>query len=93
MLVSFILLSLYIHSRVFALRTQDRVIRAEENLRFFILTGNRLDARITTSQLIALRFASDEEFPSLVQKAVDESLSNDAIKKQIKKWRSDWHRV
>jgi Ca2+/H+ antiporter len=92
-LVSFILLSLYIHSRVFALKVQDRTIRAEESLRYFLLTGKRLDARITTSQLIALRFAGDEEFPSLAQKAAEEGLSNEAIKKQIKNWRSDWHRV
>jgi hypothetical protein len=92
-LVSFILLSLYVHSRVFALKVQDRAIRAEESLRYFLLTGKRLDARLTTRQLIALRFASDEEFPSLAQKAAEEGLSNEAIKKQIKNWRSDWHRV
>lgn len=93
MLVAFILLSLYIHSRVFALKAQDRAIRAEENLRYFMLTGKRLDQRLTLSQIIALRFAGDEEMPALAQKAVEEGLTNDAIKKQIKVWRSDWHRV
>ncbi|MGN6164149.1 MAG: DUF6526 family protein [Flavisolibacter sp.] len=92
-LVAFILLSLYIHSRVFALKAQDRAIRAEENLRYFMLTGKRLDQRLTLSQIIALRFAGDEEMPALAQKAVEEGLTNDAIKKQIKVWRSDWHRV
>ncbi|HJW16351.1 MAG TPA: DUF6526 family protein, partial [Flavisolibacter sp.] len=92
-LVSFILLSLYIHTRVFALKAQDRAIRAEEGLRYFILTGKRLDPRLSLNQLIALRFASDEEMPSLAEKALEHGLSNDAIKKEIKIWKADWHRV
>lgn len=92
-LVSFILFSLYVHSRMFALKAQDRAIRAEENLRHYILTGKPLDERLTLKQIIALRFASDEELPSLAQRAADGSLSNEAIKKQIKKWRADYHRV
>lgn len=92
-LAAFILASLYIYARVFALRVQDRAIRAEENFRYFILTGKRLDPRIRLRQLIALRFASDEEFPALAEKAVNEGLAPTDIKKQIKKWRSDWHRV
>jgi hypothetical protein len=92
-LVSLLLLSLFIHSRMFAIKAQDRAIRAEETLRHFILTGKALDSRLTLKQIIALRFASDEEFPSLAQTAAEKGLSNDAIKKQIKKWRADWHRV
>lgn len=92
-LVSFILLSLYIHTRIFALKAQDRAIRAEENLRHFALTGKLLDSRLSVKQIIALRFASDEEFPSLAQRAADGNLSTNAIKKQIKVWRADTHRV
>lgn len=92
-LVSFILLSLYIHARMFALKAQDRGIRAEENLRHFALTGKLLDRRLTIAQVIALRFASDEEFPALAQKAAEQALSNSAIKKEIKIWRADHHRV
>lgn len=92
-LVSFILLSLFIHSRLFALKAQDRAIRAEESLRHFVLTGKPLDSRLSMQQIIALRFASDEEFPSLAQRAADGNLSNDAIKKNIKLWRADTHRV
>jgi Family of unknown function (DUF6526) len=92
-LVSFILLSLYIHARFFAIKAQDRAIRAEENLRHFALTGKLLDRRLTIKQVIALRFASDEEFPGLAQKAGEGGLSNDAIKKHIKAWRADTHRV
>jgi hypothetical protein len=92
-LVAFIILSLYIHSRVFALKAQDRAIRAEETLRYFILTGKPLDHRLTLGQIIALRFASDEEMPALAEKAVTHGLSNDDIKKQIRVWRMDVHRV
>ena len=38
-LVSLILWSLFIYARQFALKAQDRAIRAEESLRFFVLTG------------------------------------------------------
>jgi hypothetical protein len=92
-LVSIILFSLYFHARIFALKAQDRAIRAEENLRHFALTGKLLDSRLTLSQIIGLRFASDEELPTLAQRAVDGSLSNDAIKKEIKVWRADTRRV
>ena len=93
LLISWIFLTLLFRSRSFALKAQDRAIRAEESLRYFILTGKKIDPRITMAQVIALRFASDEEFPTLVQKAADEGLTNDDIKKQIKNWRSDLYRV
>ncbi|HEX6334881.1 MAG TPA: DUF6526 family protein [Flavisolibacter sp.] len=92
-LVSVILVSIYFHARSFALRAQDRAIRAEEQLRHYLLTGKQMDRRITMHQVIALRFAGDEEFPALVQRAAEEHLSNDAIKKQIRHWRADWRRV
>jgi len=92
-LVSLILLSLYIHTRVFALKAQDRAIRAEENLRHFALTGKMLDSRLSIGQVIALRFASDEEYPELARKAAAENMSNDAIKKAVTNWRSDLHRA
>lgn len=92
-LVTLVLLSLYIHSRTFAIKAQDRAIRAEENLRHLVLTGKPLDHRLSLKQIIALRFASDEEFPTLAQTAVEKNLNNEAIKKLIKKWRPDWHRV
>lgn len=92
-LVSLILVSLYIHARSFALKAQDRAIRAEENLRHFALTGKLLDSRLHLSQIIALRFASDEELPALAQKAAEKGLSNKEIKQAIKVWRADYHRV
>lgn len=87
MAVSFILV------RTYPLKVQDRVIRAEENLRHYVLTGQLLDSRLTVAQIIALRFASDAEFPDLCQKAVSQSLSPQDIKKAIKDWKSDNYRV
>ena len=80
-------------SRIFALKAQDRAIRAEENLRHFALTGKLLDSRLTLRQIIGLRFASDGEFVSLAQKAADEKLSEDTIKRAIRQWRPDTYRV
>lgn len=86
-------LLIYIYLRTFPLKAQDRAIRAEENLRYFILTRKPLDSRITMRQIIALRFAPDDEFVVLADRAIAESLSADEIKKAIKNWRSDHSRV
>lgn len=91
--ISLILASIYWYARSFALRAQDRAIRAEENLRHFVLTGKPLDHRLRMGQIIALRFASDLEFPELAQKAADKGLRSKTIKKMIKDWRADHHRV
>jgi L-cystine uptake protein TcyP (sodium:dicarboxylate symporter family) len=79
--------------RVFALKAQDRAIRAEENLRHFAMTGRLLDARLTVRQVVGLRFASDGEFVALAQRAAAENLTEDAIKRAIKTWRPDTYRV
>ena len=92
-IISLILVILYWYTRVFALKAQDRAIRAEENFRHFILTGKPLDPRLRMSQIVALRFASDEEFPSLAKKAADEKLHAKEIKATIKNWRADYNRV
>ena len=93
LLIALILISMFWYARAFALKAQDRAIRAEENLRHFALTGKLLDPGLTMSQVIALRFAPDEEFPSLAQKAAAQSLSSKSIKNEIQAWRSDHHRV
>lgn len=79
--------------RLFPLKAQDRVIRAEENFRHFVLTGKPLDKRLTLSQIIALRFASDEEFLALAKKAVEEKLSAKQIKTAVQQWKADHHRM
>lgn len=83
----------YIYARAFALRAQDRAIRAEENLRHFILTGKPLDGRLRMGQIIALRFADDSEFVALAERAANENIRADEIKKSIKNWRADHCRV
>jgi hypothetical protein len=93
LLIGWILLTMLFRSRGFALKAQDRAIRAEENLRHYVLTGKLLDKRLKPGQIIALRFASDDEFPGLAERAAEEGLSNDAIKRKIRKWRPDDHRV
>jgi hypothetical protein len=82
-----------VYARMFALKAQDRAIRAEENLRHFAMTGKLLDSRLTIQQIIGLRFASDDEFLALAKRAVDEGLSGDAIKQAVKNWRADTHRA
>ena len=92
-LISVILLLLWWYTRRFAIKAQDRAIRAEENLRHFAMTGKLLDSRLRMGQIIALRFASDEEFVELVKRAADEQMAPKAIKMAIKNWRADNNRA
>jgi hypothetical protein len=91
--VFMVLVSIFFFARLFALKAQDRAIRAEENFRYYILTGKPLDKQLRLGQIIALRFASDEEMPALAKKAVDEKLSQKEIKMAVRNWRADHHRV
>ena len=77
----------------FPLRAQDRAIRAEERLRYFILTQKTLPENLRISQIIALRFADDAEFPGLVDRAVKEGMSAKEIKAAIQNWKGDYYRV
>lgn len=78
------------------LRVQDRLIRLEERLRFQALVSAELAARVgelTESQLVALRFASDQELPALAAKVLAGNMSAADIKKAIVTWRADTFRV
>lgn len=88
-----ILIFLFFFTRIFALKAQNRAIRAEENFRYYLLTGKPLDDRLTIGQVIALRFAPDEELSALAANAAEEKMSPDAIKRAIKNWKGDFHRV
>lgn len=85
------------YARAFALAVQDRVIRLEERLRFDRLLPPDLRSRareLSVGQLVALRFASDEELPGLTRRVLDERLTDrEAIKKLIVTWRPDDLRV
>ncbi len=82
--------------RLYALRVQDRVIRLEERIRLTSVLSEPLRSRIgelTGAQLVALRFASDTELPSLVERALQEKLSRADIKKAVVNWRPDYSRI
>ena len=79
--------------RQFALKAQDRAIKAEENLRYFSLTGKLIPKQLRVSQIIALRFASDEELLKLVEEALAKNLNAKEIKISIKNWKADDYRV
>jgi hypothetical protein len=82
--------------RLNPLRAQDRLIRLEERLRLQALLAAELRPRIgelTESQLIALRFASDNELPGLVTKVLAAGMPSKDIKKAIISWRADTFRV
>lgn len=92
-LVFLILVVLVLLLRSYGLKAQDRAIRAEEKLRYFVLTGKPLDSRLRMGQIIALRFASDDELPNLARRAAEESLTPAQIKQAIQHWRADLRRV
>jgi Family of unknown function (DUF6526) len=91
MAIAFLICFLKIRS--FPIAAQDRAIRAEENLRYFSLTGKLLDKGLTMSQVIALRFAEDDELVDLAAKALKGNMNQKAIKQAIRNWRADHHRA
>jgi hypothetical protein len=89
--VALVILSLY--ARRFALTVQNRVIRLEMRLRLRELLPADLQHRIedlSPRQLIALRFAGDEELPELCRKVLTDNMHDQkAIKKLIRSWKPD----
>ncbi|RZM10093.1 MAG: hypothetical protein EOO88_48615 [Pedobacter sp.] len=86
----------YMMRQHYALINQNRTVRLEMRLRYFQLTGKRLEMveeRLGFGRIAALRFASDEELPALTEKALAENLDATEIKKQIKNWLPDHMRV
>ena len=84
-------------TRLFPLGVQNRVIRLEEQIRLKGILPEDLQKRVgdfTTSQLIGLRFAPDEELPDLARRVLDEGISDrKLIKQAVKNWRADHERI
>lgn len=80
----------------YAIILQNRIVRLELRYRYFTLTGKRLEEfeyKLTDDQLFALRFAPDNELLDLIDDAIKNNLSGNAIKKAIVHWRGDYNRV
>ena len=95
--VSLALVVLTFLVRLNPLKAQDRIIRLEEKLRYQQVLSPDLLRQTSTlwpGQIVALRFASDDELEELLSAAVAGKLPEPAqIKKAIKNWRSDTFRV
>ena len=93
LLLAFALVIIFLFARMFTLTVQDRVIRLEMRLRLERLLPADLQPRIpdlTVSQLVALRFASDEELPALTRRVLTEHITDrKVIKQMIQKWNPD----
>ena len=80
----------------YALGNQNRIVRLEFRLRYFELYGSRsieVEKQLTFGQIAALRFASDEEFKILLNRAMVEKIGAKEIKKSIRDWQGDYMRV
>ena len=81
------------YARMFPLAVQDRVIRNEMHARLEAALPPDLRPRIgelRRGQIVALRFASDEELPELTRQILDGKLKKgDEIKRAVRSWRAD----
>jgi hypothetical protein len=97
LLLAFALIALSFAARLQALKAQDRVIRLEELLRYDAILPKELASQarnLRASQIIALRFASDEELPELIQQTLSGKFKDaKEIKLAVKNWRGDYLRV
>ena len=92
-LLALALIVLFFYARGFALRVQDRVIRLEMRLRLRELLPTEHQSTIAEfnhKQLVAMRFASDDELPALAAQVLRDRIQDKkAIKKMIKNWQAD----
>jgi hypothetical protein len=92
-LLSVVFILMILAARIQALTVQNRVIRLEEKLRYKDVLSPDLAAKTETlslGQIIALRFASDEELPNLVERTLNGEFAEPKdIKMAIKNWQGD----
>jgi hypothetical protein len=93
LLLAYATFTAVVSSRRFALRLQDRIIRLEMQTRLARLGRDSDLVRLTTPQIVALRFASDAELPALLQRAMAENMSPDQIKRAVTNWQGDYMRT
>ena len=93
LLLSFGVFTLVWISRAYTVRLQDRIIRLEMHGRLLRLGRDRDFERLSTRQIVALRFAPDAELPTLLDRTLAENLSVDQIKRAIVNWQPDLHRT
>jgi hypothetical protein len=93
LLLAIALLLLAFSARLMALTVQDRVIRLEMRLRLQQVLPVDMRPRIgefAVGQLVALRFASDEELPDLARKVLEDKITDrKTIKQLIRDWQPD----
>jgi hypothetical protein len=91
--LSLAVITLVLISRAYTVRLQDRIIRLEMQGRLERLDRLRDLPKLTTKQIVALRFASDAELPALIDRALSERLTPDQIKRAVKEWQPDLYRT
>ena len=95
--VSLALLMLTFFVRTNSLKVQDRIIRLEEKLRYQQLLSTALAQQtgaLTIAQIVALRFAGDDQLEELVSATIAGKFAKPKdIKQAIKNWRADTFRV
>ena len=85
--------TLILISRAYTVRLQDRIIRLEMLGRLARLGREHDFSRLTTRQIVALRFACDAELPALLDRALAEKMDADQIKRAVTSWQPDLHRT
>jgi Family of unknown function (DUF6526) len=95
--ISMIVLHLAIFlARDYAKKNQDRMIRMELRFRYYLLTSQNLESienHFSISQLLAMRFASNEELVEMIQNPNTKQKTAKQIKHQITQWNPDLMRV
>lgn len=91
-----VVLTVPLVARIYGTKNQDRIIRLEMRQRYHELTGKSFEEKerqLSKGQIIALRFASNEELIQLVDQAINEGLTAKSIKHKIRNWKADHWRV